>query len=119
ASARPKAKELRTIALQVAKELAPLDYPVASAYAALITASVESLEGRAESAALKLRVAIAQFDALGMGAFLATSRIRLARLVGGAEGEGEQRLAGAWMAQEGVLYPEPFTEMMAPGFVSK
>jgi hypothetical protein len=51
-----------------------------------------------------------------MAAFEASARRRLAALVGGDEARDELAKSDAWMSAEGVVRPDRFTAMMAPGF---
>jgi hypothetical protein len=44
------------------------------------------------------------------------TRIRRGQLRGGAEGASEVAAAEAWMRSEGIVRPDRFAAMLAPGF---
>ncbi len=87
------------------------------AYAAMCRASLLALAGRDREAVEALRAAVAVFASARMLAFEASTLRRLAALVGGDEGTILRAESDAKMATMGVLRPEAFTDMMAPGFV--
>ncbi|MBX7078388.1 MAG: protein kinase [Nannocystaceae bacterium] len=86
-------------------------------YGQLSRASALALLGDKDEAAVWLRRAISGFEAARMQAFSASALRRFAVLVGGDEGRDAQRRSDTTMAQMGVLQPDRFTDMMAPGFV--
>ena len=74
--------------------------------------------GNEEAAAHSLEQATRLFDSLGMLLFGAASRYRLGRLRGGDAGREDVRRAVAVMTQQGVVEPERFVRVYAPGYAS-
>ncbi len=89
----------------------------ARGYGQLCRASMDALLGRTEAAIKALCAAIEIFERTHMLAFEACSRRRLAALQSGdAAADASARSDGAMLAM-GVVRPDRFTQMMAPGFV--
>ncbi|MDC0719152.1 serine/threonine-protein kinase [Nannocystis bainbridge] len=107
---------LLKIARAAAKQCFRVPLPMADAYGHLTLASVAALEGKLELAATELRRTVAVFERLNMASDLAACRRRLAALLGGDEGRAQQQAADAWMAEQQILRPDRFTDMIAPGF---
>jgi tetratricopeptide (TPR) repeat protein len=89
----------------------------ARAYGHLTRAGAQALIGNQDAAVTDLRKAIEQAESREMGTHLAAARSRLATLVGGSEGEALRAQAEAYWQREGVVRPDRFTDMAAPGFV--
>lgn len=104
------------VAHAVGRELERLPIGFAQGYGAVIRASATALEGRPEQALEHLRRAIGVFRSFELGFYLNTALQRLATLAGGDEGRAAQTEFEAFVAREGIVRPESFTEMMAPGF---
>ena len=64
----------------------------------------------------RLREAIELSASRSMAIHVATAQRRLARIVGGSEGESLRADSDAFMEREGVVRPDRFTDMVAPGF---
>ncbi|WAS98059.1 serine/threonine-protein kinase [Nannocystis punicea] len=107
---------LLKIARTAAKQCFRVPLPMSDAYGHLTLASAAALEGASELAISELRHAVAVFERLAMASDLAACRRRLAVLLGGDEGSAQQHAADAWMAEQGVVRPDRFTDMIAPGF---
>jgi tetratricopeptide (TPR) repeat protein len=88
----------------------------ARAYGKLCRASADALLGRKDAAIEGLRAAIAGFSATKMLAFEASCERRLAALLEGEAAREAASRSDAAMTQMGVLRPDRFTAMMAPGF---
>ena len=82
----------------------------------MLLAGAAALAGDQDTAVAELRRAIPVFERCEMSAYLASSRRRLAALIGGDEGRALLQLADAWVAAESVVRPDRYTNMMAPGF---
>jgi hypothetical protein len=85
-------------------------------YGHLVLAGVQSIRDRPEVAAGHLRQAITAFDRHEMEGFAAAAKHRLADLIGGTEGELLREEADIYFGREGVLKPDRFVAMFAPGF---
>jgi hypothetical protein len=99
-----------------AKQLVKQGVAWADALAALARAGAAKLSGDGEGAARELDVALAGFDALEMKLYAAVVRMRQGQLRGGAEGTALVAQAEAWMRGQGIVRPERFAAMLAPGF---
>ncbi len=109
--------ELLAVARKAARQCGRQPLALADPYMRLALAGVAALAGEADVAVAELRRVVAAFERLDMASYLATSRRRLAALVGGDEGRELMRLADVWTAAEGVRRPDRYTDMMAPGFL--
>jgi len=89
----------------------------ARAYGHLTRAGAVALQGNQDAAVADLRQAIELAASRQMGAFESAAKERLAALVGGIEAEVLQAEARQYWQREGILRPERFTEMAAPGFL--
>ena len=107
---------LLKIARTAAKQSFRVPLPMSDAYGHLTLASAAALEGMHDVAISELRRTVAIFERLAMGSDLAVCRRRLAALLGGDEGRAQQQLADDWMAEQQILRPDRFTDMIAPGF---
>lgn len=105
------------VATEMAQELLTFRIRYMRGYGHLLQASLKSLRGEHDVAARHLREAAAAFETHGMTSYLAVCRARLANLLGGREGEMLRAESARYFAREGVLSPERFTMMSAPGFV--
>lgn len=82
----------------------------------LLDAGVARLEGRLAEARESLTAAVEQFDRAEMKLYAAVARVRLGKLLAGAEGEAIRQQAAAWMVAQPIRNPPAFTRMFAPGF---
>ena len=89
------------------------------AYAHLMRAGVAALQGNDEAAVADLRQAIERASSRSMAIHVAAAQRRLAAIVGGSEGESLLADSDAFMQREGVVRPDRFTDMAAPGFVRR
>jgi hypothetical protein len=89
----------------------------ARGYGHLCRASADALVGKTESAIVALRAAIEIFARTHMLAFEASCHRRLAALVAGDAATEAMAASDAAMLEMGVVKPDRFTDMMAPGFV--
>ncbi|HEY2512008.1 MAG TPA: AAA family ATPase [Polyangiaceae bacterium] len=90
--------------------------PAAASFATLVEAGLSAARGDNESAAERLRDAVARFDAADMKLYAAAARMRLASLVSAAEAGALRGAASARFAEERVRAVEPFVALHAPGF---
>lgn len=88
----------------------------ARAYGELCRASAQALLGNRDAARTGLRAAIELFSRGHMLAFEACANRRLAALLEGDDAGAAQAASDAAMAKMGVVRPDRFTDMMAPGF---
>jgi tetratricopeptide (TPR) repeat protein len=89
----------------------------ARAYGHLTRAGAVALQGDKDGAVADLRKAIELAASRQMASFESAAKERLAVLVGGIEAETLQAETRQYWQREGILRPERFTEMAAPGFV--
>lgn len=106
-----------SVATEMAQQLLTFHIRYMRGYGHLLQASIKSLRDEHEVAARHLREAAAAFETHGMTSYLAVCRARLATLLGGREGEMHRDESARYFSEEGVLSPEKFTMMSAPGFV--
>lgn len=111
------ATPLLRVATEAAQQLLTLHVHYMRGYGHLLRAGIEGLRGHDDRAIEDLRLAVAAFEAHEMTSYLASARSRLAALVGGDEGEALRRECASYFELEGVIKPERFTMMSAPGFV--
>ena len=116
ASQAPDPKPILATAARLSKQLKKVPLPSGAAYGALIDASLMEISGDKDACVHKLKVASAAFEDCEMGAFCATAHRRLAERVGGDEAAEVRARSDAWMATEGIVNQDRFTDMMAPGF---
>jgi tetratricopeptide (TPR) repeat protein len=91
----------------------------ARAYGHLTRAGAVALQGNEEGAVEDLRQAIELAASRQMGTHGTAAKERLAALVGGSEAEALRAEAKVYWEREGIVRPDRFTEMAAPGFVRK
>jgi hypothetical protein len=89
----------------------------ARAYGHITRAGAVALQGNEAAAIADLRKAIELASSREMGTHVAAAKTRLAALVGGSEGEVLLAEAKAYWDREGIVRPDRFTNMAAPGFV--
>lgn len=89
----------------------------ARAYGHLTRAGAGALEGDQDAAVADLRRAIDLAASRSMGTHVATAQARLAAIIGGSEAEALTAESNAYMEREGIVRPERFIAMVAPGFV--
>ncbi len=104
--------EARASARRLVKERAPW----AEAFAVLARAGAARMEGNDEAAVEQLDLAIRSFDALDMALYGQLARLRKGELLGGEAGATLVTVANAWMRGQGIVRPERFAAMLAPGF---
>jgi hypothetical protein len=101
----------RAHSARIARERAPWVAP----FTDLLRAGLAARSGDTETAAARLRRAVAGFDAADMALYAAAARDRLGALLGGDEGAALRGQAEAWMRAEGIAQPERMVRMLAPG----
>jgi eukaryotic-like serine/threonine-protein kinase len=101
-------RELLRQAERAARRLSKVDVPQAAALADLLLGGVSAQRGRTDGAVTYIERAVQAFDRLGMDAYAAAARCRLAGLRGAS--------APAFLPDEGVVNPEAMIRMLAPGF---
>ena len=89
----------------------------ARAYGHLTRAGAVALAGNDEDAVADLRQAIELAASRRMGTHVAAAQARLAAIVGGSEAEELMARSNAYMEREGIVRPDRFIDMAAPGFV--
>ncbi|MCX4239268.1 serine/threonine-protein kinase [Paraliomyxa miuraensis] len=119
ATAASDPKPLLAEALRSAARLIKHPSVFGQAYGYLTRAGAVALQGNEDAAVSDLRRAIELAEQRSMGTHLAAARERLATLVGGDEGREQHDKAQAYWEREGVLRPDRFIEMAAPGFVRR
>lgn len=112
-------KPLLAEAHRCAKRLLKHPSVFARAYGHLTRAGAVALQGDPEAATADLRKAIELAASRQMGTHEAAAKERLATLVGGVEAETLRAEAKGYWEREGIVRPDRFTEMAAPGFVRK
>jgi eukaryotic-like serine/threonine-protein kinase len=84
--------------------------------AALLRAGVYARSAQAEDCRRALQQAVAGFDDTDMGLHAAAARHRLGALVAGDEGAALCARAASFFDAQGIVDPQAFTQMIAPGF---
>ena len=82
----------------------------------LIQAAVAKRTGREKEAVGLLDTAIREFDEWEMHLYSAAARIRLGELIGGDNGRELIDAGTTFMTDQGVVAPEPMTQMLASGY---
>ena len=82
----------------------------------LIRATCAYARGVERLCARELRLAVAGYEANGMGLHAACARDRLGGIVGGTEGTALRHRTVRWMREEGVAAPGRLMSVVAPGF---
>lgn len=91
----------------------------AQAYGYLTRAGAVALQGDRDAAVADLRRAIELAEPRSMDTHVAAAQTRLAALVGGSEADELRAKAAAYWEREGIVRPDRFTDMAAPGFVRR
>jgi eukaryotic-like serine/threonine-protein kinase len=84
--------------------------------AALLRAGVYARSAQPEDCRRALQQAVAGFDDTDMGLHAAAARHRLGALVAGDEGAALCARAASFFDAQGIVDPQAFTQMIAPGF---
>jgi hypothetical protein len=95
-------------------ERTPLAWSVA--LAALVRSGLAARSGRPDSALSWLQKAITGLESADMDLFAAAARWRWGALQGGEDGALALSRSDAWMRGQGILHPERFVALLAPGF---
>lgn len=111
--------ELIAVARAAARTCLKVPLISGEAHGRLLIAGAAALLGDRDTAVHELRRVVAVFERCEMAGYLAASRRRLAALVGGDEGRELNRLADVWIDAEGIVRPDRYTDMMAPGFYAQ
>ena len=101
---------------RVAVSLRDEGMPYALPGAALFRAGALAARGQRERTLPDLEAAIAGFRAADMALHAACARRRKGELIGGDEGRSLVAAADAAMTAQGIVRPERWTAMIAPGF---
>ncbi len=88
----------------------------AAVWATLLGAGIDAARGKPEAAVAGLREIANLADECDMPLYAATARHHLAALVGGSEAAELRARAKTWTAAQGVLAPDKFFRLIAPGF---
>lgn len=104
------------VAHQMADALSKHPCLHARGYGHLVKAGAVALQGDVDRAVQLLREAIDAFEARHMSGFTAAAQHRLGNILGGDEGRTLLERAAEYMHSEGIVRPERFVEMTAPGF---
>jgi hypothetical protein len=114
ASSTARGAEARGVASAAAarleREIAPWAGPIANS----VRAALAQLDGRTELAARTLRATEASFESLDMHMHALGTRLALASLVGGAEGEALRGSAESAMVLQRVVRPASFARVFVP-----
>jgi eukaryotic-like serine/threonine-protein kinase len=94
-----------------AKQVAAMRLRSSPAFADLVVASIEAVQGHPEAACVRFESAAAAFEALDMAAYAAAARYRLGELRGDAT---VLAAADAWFRSEGVVNVKRFVAILAP-----
>jgi len=105
-------------AMRDARRIAREAMPWANPLSDLVLAALHARRSETATAVQLARRAAAGFETEGMAAYLAAARRRCGQLVGGTEGAELVTAADRWMKSQGVVSPDRFTAMLAPGFPS-
>jgi hypothetical protein len=111
-----EARPLMAEARREMRHLRRLDFPLAQALVPLLEAGVAELGGDKAGSIDALRRAVAIEDRVEMRLYAAAARFRLARALGGSEGDDLRAEAASWMQRQRIESPERWTLMLAPGW---
>jgi hypothetical protein len=111
-----RAASWRSEAASLAHRIEREDAPYRTGWAALVRAALAAQEGRREVAAELCKKAAEHCEEQGLKLYAAAARRRQGELLGGDEGRALVAAADAVMGSEGVVRPERFSELYAPGF---
>jgi len=87
--------------------------------ARLLQAGLAAARGDDTTARSRLDAAIAGFQALDMGLYVAAARRRRGELIGGDPGAAVVAEADAWMQAQGIRRPAAIARALAPGFAAR
>jgi eukaryotic-like serine/threonine-protein kinase len=90
--------------------------PYAAGWGFAIRAGVDAVRGHEERAVQRLEQAEAAFYESDMSLYAAATRYQLGRLLGGERGRELKLRAEEWFEAQAVRKPEPFIDMLLPGF---
>jgi len=107
---------LRARARKLARTLARERAPYATVFAHVIRAALATQEGRADDAVAELRAALAVCAVTSQAAHAAACRLRLAHLIGGADGDQLRAEALVWFRAERIPDPDRVADLLTPGF---
>jgi hypothetical protein len=116
---RGAASEARRHLGHARRKLAALErivLPLGRANAARLRACLAAASGGGEALPGLLRAAIEAAHGQGSVHLVSALKLRLARVVGGSEGEALRGEAEAWLAQQAVRSPERFLAQHTPGW---
>jgi tetratricopeptide (TPR) repeat protein len=116
ACSEPERKQLVRDTRWAARKLVKEGVAWGDAFAALARAGADRMDGDRDGAIRELGVALRGFQALEMKLYAAIVRLRLGQLHGGEEGATEIARAEEWMRAQGIVRPDRFVAMLAPGF---
>ncbi|MBK7399294.1 MAG: AAA family ATPase [Myxococcales bacterium] len=118
ALAEPKLSEaeVRGRVLADARALEREGAPWTSGFARLLRAGLAARERRLDEAVEQLRAGLPILEEASLALFAATARLRLGRLLDGAEGKALVEEATRWMRQRGVVSPARLAATFVPGF---
>ena len=111
-------KEAERSAARIASERMPWSDPLA----VVIRAAITFHHGQAADAVEAMHLlgeAIAGFEASHMALHAMAARRRRGEIHGGARGQAEVEAANQWMRDQGVVNPDRFVDMIAPGFPAR
>ena len=108
-------KPLLAVAEQASQTLMKLQLRHAQGFGHLGAASVLQARGDHDGAVASLRGALERFEAGGMEMYVALTQLRVARVVGGSEGDALRVAATLYTEREQIQAPHKLFEMLAPG----
>ncbi len=109
-------KPFLKIARRQAKKVVREKFPMADPWLLYIDGCVSHLEGDEQKAVALLRDAATAFDRKQFQLYAAATRRQLGRLLGGEEGRALVVAADETLTREGIVRPERFAAVLAPGF---
>jgi len=110
-------RDFARIAERAGRRLRRDKLPFARALALLLLAGAANLRGDADSALRHLQEAVERCEETDMALYAAAARRRLGQVLGGDEGAALVEEAEQWMRGQGIVRPDRWTAMLAPGFV--
>lgn len=105
---------LLVVAERSSHSLTKLGLRHAQGFGHLGVASVREARGDRDGELENLRVALQRFDAVGMEMYAALTQVRLARAVGGSQGDALEAAAHQYIERENIQAPHELFEMLAP-----
>ncbi len=115
AARQPADRKLLGKVKSTLRRLEKQTHPWTNPFARLIRAGLATTGGKREQAIDHLVAAAARFDAQGMGLYAAASRRRRGQLLGPSDGGRFVSDADDWMRGQGIVKPERFADVLAPG----